>query len=174
MTALLNCLLREVALPAEPGAFLLPATGRVLRTGGARYPADPALLTQDGWRPLALPDLVALTAAELRAGTGVANDTLAAEILHSRDVTAALLAARRTGVPPADPYLVSEQALVAGHRYHPAPKARGGAGPGRGCGTRPRRVRASPCRCSACPLRTWWTRGTRAPWTGSAARQATA
>ncbi|KAB8196884.1 IucA/IucC family siderophore biosynthesis protein [Nonomuraea phyllanthi] len=129
MTALLNCLIREVARPAGDGAYVLPATGHVLRAGGGRYPSCPALRTPAGWCPLALDDLVALAAAELRAGTGVANDALPAEIAHSRDVTAALLAARRAATPPADPYLRSEQALVAGHRYHPAPKARGGSGP---------------------------------------------
>ncbi|MCF6471076.1 IucA/IucC family siderophore biosynthesis protein [Nonomuraea sp. MG754425] len=129
MTALLNCLIREVARPAEPGVFLLPATGRLLRVGGARFPAVPALRAPDGWVPLSLPELVALTAAELRAGTGVANDALPAEILDSRAVTAALLAARSAAAPPGDAYLRSEQALVAGHRYHPAPKARGGGGP---------------------------------------------
>ncbi|HEX4812801.1 MAG TPA: IucA/IucC family protein [Nonomuraea sp.] len=130
VTALLNCLLREVARPGpDPGTYTLPATGHVLRARVERFPTAPALRTPDGWCPLSLPDLIALTAAELRAGTGVANDTLPAEILHSRDVTAALLAARQAAPPPADPFLRSEQALVAGHRYHPAPKARGGAGP---------------------------------------------
>ncbi|SEG98265.1 Siderophore synthetase component [Nonomuraea solani] len=127
-TALLNCVIREVAKPAGPGVFLLPATGQVLRAGGSRFPIDPALHTPDGWYPLPLARLVALTAAELRAGTGVGNDALPAEILRSRDVTAILLAARGAATPPADPYLRSEQALVAGHRYHPAPKARGGSG----------------------------------------------
>ncbi|MFI6634932.1 IucA/IucC family C-terminal-domain containing protein [Nonomuraea fuscirosea] len=143
VTALLNCLIREVARPdpasrrrdgagghpGRPGDYILPATGHVLRVGGDRYPAAPSLRTPDGWCPLELPELVALTAAELRAGTGARNDELLAEILHSRDVTAALLLARRAAVPPADLYLRSEQALVAGHRYHPAPKARGGGNP---------------------------------------------
>ncbi|MFG1704954.1 IucA/IucC family protein [Nonomuraea sp. M3C6] len=129
VTALLNCLIREVATHLDPRTLLLPATGHVLRVGGERFPTGPALRTPDGWCPLSLDDLIALAAAELRAGTGVANDTLPAEIVHSRDVMATLLATRRTAVPPADPYLRSEQALVAGHRYHPAPKARGGAGP---------------------------------------------
>ncbi|TDE53621.1 IucA/IucC family siderophore biosynthesis protein [Nonomuraea mesophila] len=143
MTALLNCLLRELARPAGPGpgTYELPATGRILRVGGAlrvggtppvggaRHPGAPALRTPGGWRALSLGELLTLVCAELRAGTGVGNDTLPAEILHSRDVTAALLAARRAATPPADPYLRSEQALVAGHRYHPAPKARGGSGP---------------------------------------------
>ncbi|MGN9843074.1 IucA/IucC family C-terminal-domain containing protein [Nonomuraea sp. H19] len=130
VTALLNCLIREVARPRpEPRTFVLPATGHVLRVGGERFPAAPALHTPGGWCPLSLDDLLALTSAELRAGTGVANDGLLAEVLHSRDVMAALLLARRSATPPADPYVRSEQALVAGHRYHPAPKARGGSGP---------------------------------------------
>ncbi|MGW0802285.1 IucA/IucC family protein [Nonomuraea sp. NPDC002799] len=130
-TALLNCLVREVARPCpEPETFLLPATGHVLRAGGGRYPARPAVRTPGAWCPLSLDELVALTAAELRADTGVTNDVLAAEIAHSRDVMAALLTVRRTTAAPADLYLRSEQALVAGHRYHPAPKARGGSGPG--------------------------------------------
>ncbi|MEV4108646.1 IucA/IucC family C-terminal-domain containing protein [Nonomuraea sp. NPDC049695] len=129
MTALLNCLIREVARPAWDGTFLLPGTGHVLRADDGRFPGRPALHTPDGWCPLSLDDLVALAAAELRAGTGVANDALPAEIAHSRDVMAALLAARRSATPPADLYLRSEQALVAGHRYHPAPKARGGSDP---------------------------------------------
>ncbi|MFC4118711.1 IucA/IucC family protein [Nonomuraea zeae] len=131
-TALLNCLIREVARPAGPerGAFLLPATGRVLRAGGDRFPAGPELRTPGGWRPLPLDGLLDVAAAELRAGTGVANDALLAEIAHSRDVMAALLSSRRAARAPVDPYLRSEQALVAGHRYHPAPKARGGSGPG--------------------------------------------
>lgn len=131
VTALLNCLIREVAKPAgEPSGWVLPATGRVLRVGGTRFPTAPALRTPDGWCPLSLAELVALTDAELRAGTGYANDPLLAEIIDSRDVMAALLTARRTATPPADLYMRSEQALVAGHRYHPAPKTRGGAGPG--------------------------------------------
>jgi siderophore synthetase component len=130
-TALLNCLIREVARPTGPerGTFLLPATGCVLRAGGDRFPAGPELRTPDGWHPLSLAGLADVTAAELRAGTGAANDALLAEIAHSRDVMAALLASRGAARPPADPYLRSEQALVAGHRYHPAPKARGGSGP---------------------------------------------
>ncbi len=130
VTALLNCLLREVAHPgSDAGTYVLPATGGVLRVSGGRFPADPELRAADGWRPLSLDDLVELAAAELRARTGTANDSLPAEIRHSRDVAAALLAARRATEPPAELYLRSEQALLAGHRYHPAPKARGGAGP---------------------------------------------
>ncbi|MFI7105880.1 IucA/IucC family protein [Nonomuraea sp. NPDC050227] len=131
VTALLNCLLREVAEPAaaEDGVWLLPATGQVLHVRPGRYPGAPALRTPDGPRPLSLAGLVALTEDELRTRTGRANPSLAKEIMESRDVMAALLSARRATTPPADLYLRSEQALVAGHRYHPAPKARGGSGP---------------------------------------------
>lgn len=165
MTALLNCVLREVARP-EPDGHRLPATGRLLRVhatcprtpargsapdhrpgertpdgrgpgrhgpgekeGAGRYPSWAEVLTPDGWRPLSLDGLVAVVGEELRAGTGIGNDELPGEIRHSRDVVRALVAARRDASPPDDPYLRSEQALLAGHRYHPAPKARGGRGP---------------------------------------------
>lgn len=128
VTALLSCLIREVAEPAGPQAYRLPATGRVLRAGGGRRPRAPMLRDGGGWRALGLAELVEVAADELRASTGAGNDVLPAEILHSRDVTAALLAARRDTAPPADLYLRSEQALMAGHPYHPAPKARGGGG----------------------------------------------
>lgn len=157
VTALLNCLVREVARP-ESGLdddghriYRLPTTGRLLRVRAGRYPGHPALYTADGWLPLSLHLLVALTAEELTAYTGVSNGTLADEIRHSRDVVATLLATRRTRTPaataepsqptspsapfppaqisPTELFLRSEQALVAGHRYHPAPKARGGLGP---------------------------------------------
>ncbi|MET9874090.1 IucA/IucC family protein [Actinacidiphila glaucinigra] len=132
-TALLNCLLREVAEAAgEDGGrpvHRLPATGRLLRVRAGRHPAGPELRTADGWRPLPLEALVDVVAAELTARTGVAGTELPAEIGDSRDVLAALLEAREHAPPPADPYLRSEQALVAGHRHHPAPKARGGGPP---------------------------------------------
>ncbi|MEU8140892.1 IucA/IucC family protein [Nonomuraea sp. NPDC048901] len=141
MTALLNCLVREVVSP-ECGqndghrTYRLPTTGHLLRVRAGRYPGHPALYTPGGWLPLSLDRLVALTAEELTAYTGVSNDTLAGEIRHSRDVVATLLSTRRTPtsntrpfIEPTELFLRSEQALVAGHRYHPAPKARGGLGP---------------------------------------------
>lgn len=132
-TALLNCLLRELAEAAgEDGGrpvHRLPATGRLLRVRAGRHPAGPELRAGDGWRPLPLEALVDVAAAELTARTGVAGAGLPAEIGDSRDVLAALLEAREHAPPPADPYLRSEQALVAGHRHHPAPKTRGGGPP---------------------------------------------
>ncbi|MEU4225035.1 IucA/IucC family protein [Nonomuraea sp. NPDC026600] len=152
VTALLNCLVREVARP-ESGQddghriYRLPTTGHLLRVRAGRYPGHPALYTEGGWLSLSLDLLVTLTAEELTAYTGVSNGTLAGEIRQSRDVVATLLSTRApTATPapfpptatalfapaqtsPTELFLRSEQALVAGHRYHPAPKARGGLGP---------------------------------------------
>ncbi len=139
---LLNCLLREIAEP-EPGdggpgipesrpgpgerrVYRLPAGGRLLRVRGGRRPGDPELFADGTWQPLGHAELVKLTAEELRLHTGLPNSELPAEMTDSRDAVAAVLAAREGAVPPADPYRRSEQSLVTGHPYHPAPKARGG------------------------------------------------
>ncbi|MGW5850259.1 IucA/IucC family protein [Streptomyces sp. NPDC055254] len=124
---LLNCLLREVADPQGAGVHRLRGSGRLLRVRGGRRPAHPELRTADGWHRLSHSELVKLTSDELGRYTGLANDELPVEIADSRAAVAALLAARESAEPPADPYLLSEQSLVTGHPYHPAPKARGGA-----------------------------------------------
>ncbi|MFI5617030.1 IucA/IucC family protein [Streptomyces sp. NPDC051567] len=126
-TPLLNCLLREAAEPQGAGVHRLRGSGRMLRVHGSRRPVHPELGTPDGWRPLSHTELVTLTSDELRRYTGLPNDELPAEIADSRAALAALLAARATATPPADPYVLSEQSLVMGHPHHPAPKARGGA-----------------------------------------------
>ncbi|QLJ04159.1 IucA/IucC family siderophore biosynthesis protein [Streptomyces sp. NEAU-sy36] len=128
---LLNCLIREVAeplpgRPGEPPTYRLPGTGRLLRVRPGRRPADPEVRTAGGWHPVGHPELVKLVAEELRRHTGSAGGDLPAEMIDSREAVAALLAARAGATPPADPYLRSEQSLVTGHPYHPAPKARGG------------------------------------------------
>lgn len=134
---LLNCLLREVAEPLAPapsdhGRFRhrLPG-GRLLRVRGRRRPAEPELLTAGAWRRLSHAELVELVAETLQRRTGVANAGLPAEMTDSRDVVAALLAARAEATPPGGGYLRSEQSLLTGHPHHPAPKARGG-GPAAG------------------------------------------
>ncbi|GAB7105442.1 IucA/IucC family protein [Streptomyces phaeofaciens JCM 4814] len=131
---LLNCLLREVAepLPGHPEragrlVYRLPGTGRLLRVRGERRPAEPEVRADGVWHRLGHTELVKLTGEELRRHTGLSNHELPAEMIDSRDAVAALLAARARAVPPADPYLRSEQSLVTGHPHHPAPKARGGA-----------------------------------------------
>ncbi|KND33065.1 IucA/IucC family protein [Streptomyces acidiscabies] len=101
-----------------------PALGRLAAPGAGSGPqlskhAAPA-------RPLDHPALVALVAEELRLHTGLDNPDLPAEMLDSREVVAAILGARALAAPPQDPYRRSEQSLVTGHPYHPAPKARGG------------------------------------------------
>ncbi|MFD4561049.1 IucA/IucC family protein [Streptomyces sp. NPDC058469] len=127
---LLNCLLREVARPLpDPGerrAYRLPGTGRLLRVRGERRPAEPEVYADGDWQPVGHTELVKLVADELRRHTGVSNHELPAEMTDSRDVVAALLSARDRATAPDDPYLRSEQSLITGHPYHPAPKARGG------------------------------------------------
>jgi siderophore synthetase component len=124
---LLNCLLRELAEPTgEPGVHRLRASGRPLRVRGTRRPFGPEVYNDGAWHRLTHPELVALAAEELRRFTGVANAGLPAEMTDSRDVVAALLRARARTPPPEDPYLRSEQSLIMGHPYHPAPKTRGG------------------------------------------------
>ncbi|MER5931969.1 IucA/IucC family protein [Streptomyces sp. NPDC002054] len=140
---LLNCLLQEAAEPLDGSdgrdgrgssgggrVHRLLGSGRLLRATGGRRPVRPELRTAAGWQPLGHAELVKLTAEELRRSTGIANDELPAEMADSRDVVAALLAAREAARPPADPYLRSEQSLLMGHPCHPAPKTRGG-GPAR-------------------------------------------
>ncbi|WP_419155982.1 IucA/IucC family protein [Streptomyces canus] len=126
---LLNCLLREVAEPLpEPGerpVHRLPG-GRLLRVRGDRRPAEPEVYAAGGWRRVGHTELVKLVAEELTRHTGVSNHELPAEMIDSRDAVAALLTARDRVTAPGDPYLRSEQCLVTGHPYHPAPKARGG------------------------------------------------
>lgn len=134
---LLNCLLREVAepLPGPPShdgrsRHRLPG-GAVLRVRGSRRPADPEVYAAGAWHRLDHAGLVDLVADTLRRHTGLANPALAAEMIDSRNVVAALLTARARATGPAGRYLRSEQSLVTGHPHHPAPKARGG-GPAAG------------------------------------------
>ncbi|MDR3082629.1 MAG: IucA/IucC family siderophore biosynthesis protein [Streptomyces sp.] len=124
---LLNCLLREAAEPVgEPGVHRLRSGGRLLRVRGGRRPRDPELYTGGSWQPLTHPELVKLTVEEMRSATGLSNSELPGEMIDSRDAVAAILTARARATAPDDPYVRSEQSLITGHPYHPAPKARGG------------------------------------------------
>ncbi|HEX7305527.1 IucA/IucC family C-terminal-domain containing protein [Lentzea sp.] len=118
-TALLNCVRREVAEQGPDGTFRLPRTGVVLRAREGRWPSDPEVFT-GVWQPLSWQGLAALVGEELGDPPAGFLD----EIAGSRSAVAAILGARPA--PPPDLYQRSEQALVAGHRYHPAPKGRGG------------------------------------------------
>ena len=151
--SLLNCLVREVSGPEEQvreadGQLIvrLARSDRLLRLGtrrrsagpGPRLTGDAAIRRGDSWQPVGWAELTPLIAAELTLATGVANDEFAAQVRGSHASIAAILRARGTGTagreagqdaagaaePRVARYLASEQALVAGHRFHPAPKAR--------------------------------------------------
>ncbi|MFC3574473.1 IucA/IucC family protein [Streptomyces yaanensis] len=124
---LLNCLLREAAEPTgEQGVHRLRAGGRLLRVRGGRRPHDPEVHAAGTWQPLTHTELVKLSAEELGRATGLSNLELPVEMIDSRDAVAAILTARARATAPDDPYVRSEQSLITGHPYHPAPKARGG------------------------------------------------
>ncbi|MEU4576818.1 IucA/IucC family siderophore biosynthesis protein [Nonomuraea sp. ATR24] len=135
LAALLRCCVREVAGPRglvwpAPPLLLLRVGGTLLRVrthGGAalRFDGRPERLDAGAWHPLTSAELVRLAEAELGAGR---NDEFAGQVAASREAVAAILRARAEAVPPADPWLASEQALVYGHPFHPSPKARGGDG----------------------------------------------
>ncbi|MFC7592833.1 IucA/IucC family protein [Nonomuraea antimicrobica] len=132
--ALLRCCVREVAGPRglvwpAPPYLLLRVAGTLLRVrthGGAalRFDGPAERLTAGAWQPLPADELVGLVEDELRGH----NEEFAGQVAASRAAMAAILRARAEAVPPADPWLASEQALVYGHSFHPSPKARGGEG----------------------------------------------
>ncbi|MFD0470356.1 IucA/IucC family protein [Nonomuraea thailandensis] len=140
LAALLRCCVREVAGPRglvwpAPPYLLLRVAGTLLRArthGGAalRFDGPAERLEAGAWRPLAADELVRLIEAELQGHDGPHehNGEFAEQVAASRDAVAAILRARAAAVPPADPWLASEQALVYGHPFHPSPKARGGDG----------------------------------------------
>ncbi|MFD2421576.1 IucA/IucC family protein [Amycolatopsis pigmentata] len=142
---LLSCLIREVAGPdrqvvIDSGHLLvrLPHIDRLLRVRlrrvsavGAHRFTGPVQCHGGGdteWTDTGLDDLADLIDAELTARTGVRNEEFANQVRASRDTLAAMLAARPSAPahrPSAD-YVESEQALLAGHPRHPAPKWRSG------------------------------------------------
>ncbi|WP_067812793.1 IucA/IucC family protein [Actinomadura kijaniata] len=133
-TAILNCLGREasavegrVTVGDTHVTIGLPRTGTVLRARRGRWMSDPERRVGDRWRPLDWRELVTLVCRELTLHTGAAPEGFVAEIAQSRAALGAMLRARAEAPLPEEPYRRSEQALVAGHRYHPAPKGRGGA-----------------------------------------------
>ncbi|UGQ10892.1 iron transporter [Yinghuangia sp. ASG 101] len=157
---LLNCLLREVSGPERQAAVTdghllirLPRADALLRvavrrtslTGAHRFRGPVGRLSGRAWRELGWEDLASLVARELTAHRGAANDEFVDQVRSSRDTVAAILAGR-TGPDDAKPdYLASEQALLFGHRFHPAPKAHSG--------TVTDRVRYGPETTHAFPLR---------------------
>jgi siderophore synthetase component len=136
--ALLNCAVRELCAPdhqvwpAEPYLVLrLPRVGVMLRARLLRPPlvtprlAAPVEELREEWAPLGWRRLADLVAGELELTTGTANPEFTEQVAASHDAVAAMIEEGRR--PAGDPYLDSEQALLAGHRFHPSPKARQGA-----------------------------------------------
>jgi siderophore synthetase component len=149
--SLLNCLVREVSLPEEQvreadGHLIvrLARSDRLLQLGtrrssagtGPRLTGDAAIRRGDTWQPVGWAELSPLIAEELTLATGVSNDEFATQVRGSHASITAILRARTEGGtgqveaaqddPRVASYLSSEQALVAGHRFHPAPKGRSG------------------------------------------------
>ncbi|HEY1821132.1 MAG TPA: IucA/IucC family protein [Trebonia sp.] len=120
-----------------------------------RLTGEAALRRGDTWDPVNWAELSLLIEQELTLATGASNDEFAAQVRGSHQAMTAIMRIRagngadsgdvpagatRDGAGPegqgdrdaatTDPriarYLASEQALVAGHRFHPAPKARSG------------------------------------------------
>ncbi|WP_083977450.1 IucA/IucC family protein [Kitasatospora azatica] len=144
---LLNCLLREVSGPEHQTAVTdgrlllrLPRRGALLRVtlrrtsllGAHRFTGPVELERADGWAALDWRELAELVQAELTLRTGVANEEFTAQLRSSQEGVLAALSDRRTLADrpssPEERYLESEQALLFGHRFHPAPKSRSARG----------------------------------------------
>ncbi|MFI5529702.1 IucA/IucC family protein [Kitasatospora sp. NPDC051853] len=134
---LLNCLLREVSGPEHQSAVAdgvlhlrLPRRGVTLRVAlrrtslvGAHRFTGPVFQEGPGEeRELTWQELAGHVQAELTLRTGVANEEFLAQLTSSRAGVDHGLDRRPAAGP--DRYLESEQALVFGHRFHPAPKSR--------------------------------------------------
>ncbi|MFJ9455611.1 IucA/IucC family protein [Kitasatospora sp. NPDC101447] len=137
---LLNCLLREVSGPehqtaADGGRLLLrlPRRGALLRVAlrrtsllGAHRFTGPVEVQRDGeWAVLGWPELAEYVRDELELRTGTVNEEFLAQVASSHDGVRQGL--ERRPAAGADRYLESEQALLFGHRFHPAPKSRSAA-----------------------------------------------
>ncbi|GAB1821389.1 IucA/IucC family protein [Herbidospora sp. RD11066] len=126
VAALLRCCIRELPGQAFPaGPYTMVRVGgvwlRALTSGGAAVRVErPQRLTGSVWEELRSDDLVGLVAREF---PGV-NGEFAAQVTGSREVIERLLTARAHAKPPTDDWMASEQELVFGHPFHPAPKAR--------------------------------------------------
>lgn len=144
--ALLNCLVREVCGPRgqaleEAGRLILrlPGTGTQVRARlrrpsaglGPRLTGDAEECRRGQWEPVSWRRLADLAAAELTFATGAANPEFTAQVRDSHEAMEAIISARPgiapiCGKPEMSRYIASEQSLTAGHRFHPAPKARQG------------------------------------------------
>ncbi|MFD7829713.1 IucA/IucC family protein [Kitasatospora sp. NPDC059803] len=137
---LLNCLLREVSAPEHQTAVAdgrlllrLPRRGALLRIAlrrtsllGAHRFTGPVEIERGGsWAELDWRELAEHVQDELELRTGTVNEEFLGQVTSSHDGLRQSLAGRPTSGP--DRYLESEQALLFGHRFHPAPKSRSAA-----------------------------------------------
>lgn len=146
--ALLNCLVREICAPEQQiwraGDRLtlrLPHVGIALRARLSGVPYGPTYrfampveeLRGGAWVPVSWSRIAGLAAGELELATGQANPEFGGQVAAGNAALEAIIAARarlhdHDGADDDhdDDYVASEQALVAGHRFHPAAKARAG------------------------------------------------
>lgn len=141
---LLNCFVREVTSQERQTSIVdghlqlrLPRLGALLRVeirrlsmAGAHRFAGPVFGLRSGtWTELDWHELATQLAAELSLATGVPNDEFVGQVADSHDAIEAALRHRADAIPEqeVDRYLVSEQSLLLGHRFHPTPKSRTGA-----------------------------------------------
>ncbi|MFC5663387.1 IucA/IucC family protein [Kitasatospora misakiensis] len=134
---LLNCLLREVSAPEHQTAVTdgrllirLPRRGVLLRValrrtsliGAHRFTGPVEQEHADGWQELDWRELARHVQGELELRTGTVNEEFLDQLASTHTAVAAALADRPE--PGPNRYLESEQALLFGHRFHPAPKSR--------------------------------------------------
>ncbi|MFD0273047.1 IucA/IucC family protein [Kitasatospora sp. NPDC127111] len=134
---LLNCVLREVSAPEHQTAVTdgrlllrLPRRGVLLRValrrtsllGAHRFTGPVEREQADGWHALDWRELAGYVQDELELRTGTVNEEFLDQVASSHQGVAAGLE-HRPGAG-SDRYLESEQALLFGHRFHPAPKSR--------------------------------------------------
>ncbi|MEE1787509.1 IucA/IucC family protein [Streptomyces sp. SP17BM10] len=137
---LLNCLLREVSAPEHQTAVTdnrlqirLPRRGVLLRAalrrtsllGAHRFTGPVEIERSGGWQELDWRELAEHVQGELELRTGTVNEEFTDQVASSHEGVRAGLADRPAG--GRDRYLDSEQALLFGHRFHPAPKSRSAA-----------------------------------------------
>ncbi|MQS15078.1 iron transporter [Streptomyces kaniharaensis] len=137
---LLNCLLREVSAPEHQTAVTdnrlqirLPRRGVLLRValrrtsllGAHRFTGPVEIERSGGWQELDWRELAGHVQDELELRTGTVNEEFLDQVASSHEGVREGLESR----PAAGPhrYLESEQALLFGHRFHPAPKSRSAA-----------------------------------------------
>ncbi|AKU18235.1 IucA/IucC family protein [Luteipulveratus mongoliensis] len=141
---LLRTFVREVAAPdhqvdltSEHLLVCLPRTGQRLRvrlarrshTDNHRFIGPVERVDARRWSAVDAAGLGELVAAELTVVTGVRNSEFAEQLRESvlgstRAHRAVIDRVRRPAVTVRQAYLASEQALWAGHRWHPTPKSR--------------------------------------------------